>query len=55
VLGDRGLAERLGQAARSNVEDWLTTPEEYARRVRDLVEDVTTSTPGRSRHIELGV
>ena len=40
VLGDRVLAERLGQAARGDVEDWLTTPEEYARRVRDLVETV---------------
>lgn len=40
VLGDRALAERLGQAARRDLEEWLATPEEYARRVRDLVETV---------------
>jgi glycosyltransferase involved in cell wall biosynthesis len=43
VLGDRALAERLGEAARSHVEAWLTTPEQYARRIRDLVEDVVTA------------
>jgi glycosyltransferase involved in cell wall biosynthesis len=40
VLSDRGLAERLGAGGRKRVERWLVTPEEYARRVRDLVERV---------------
>jgi glycosyltransferase involved in cell wall biosynthesis len=41
VLADRELAERLGVAAREAVEPWLATPEEYALRVRDLVDEVT--------------
>ena len=41
VLSDRALAERLGAEARTRVEPWLATPEEYARRVRDLVDKVT--------------
>jgi glycosyltransferase involved in cell wall biosynthesis len=40
VLGDRSLAERLAAAARPSVEPWLATPEEYARRTRELVEQV---------------
>jgi glycosyltransferase involved in cell wall biosynthesis len=43
VLTDRALAERLGAAARIAVEPWLTTPEEYARQVRDLVDAVVGS------------
>jgi glycosyltransferase involved in cell wall biosynthesis len=43
VLTDRELGERLGAAARAAVEPWLATPEEYARRVSDLVEKVVTS------------
>jgi glycosyltransferase involved in cell wall biosynthesis len=43
VLTDRGFAERLGAEARSAVEPWLATPEEYARQIRDLVEKVVTS------------
>ena len=38
VLADRALAERLGAEGRIRVEPWLVTPEEYARRLRDLVE-----------------
>jgi glycosyltransferase involved in cell wall biosynthesis len=38
VLGDRALAERLGAAAHASAERWLQTPEEYAARVRALVE-----------------
>jgi glycosyltransferase involved in cell wall biosynthesis len=41
VLSDRDLAERLGAAAREAVEPWLATPQEYARRVRELVDEVT--------------
>jgi glycosyltransferase involved in cell wall biosynthesis len=37
VLSDRALAERLAMAARSAAEPWLQTPEEYARRMRELV------------------
>lgn len=40
VLSDRALAERLGERARSAAEDWLVSPEEYAHRVRDLVDAV---------------
>ncbi len=43
VLSDRRLAERLGAEARIQIERWLATPEEYARRVRDLVGKVVTS------------
>jgi glycosyltransferase involved in cell wall biosynthesis len=42
VLTDRGLAERLGAAAHEAVQPWLATPEEYARRVRELVDEVTS-------------
>jgi starch synthase len=37
VLGDRALAERLGAAAREAAAPWLQTPEEYARRIAELV------------------
>jgi glycosyltransferase involved in cell wall biosynthesis len=42
ALSDRELAERLGAAGRIAVEPWLATPEEYARQIRDLVEEVVT-------------
>lgn len=42
VLSDRALAERLGAAAHAAVQPWLATPEEYARRIRELVDEVTT-------------
>ena len=41
ALSEPGLAPRLGVAARAAVEPWLASPEEYARRVRALVDDVT--------------
>ena len=41
VLADRALAERLGAAAHVAVQTWLATPEEYARRIRELVDEVT--------------
>ena len=37
VLSDRALAERLGEGAAAAAEPWLQTPEQYARRVRELV------------------
>jgi glycosyltransferase involved in cell wall biosynthesis len=37
VLGDRALAERLGAGAREAAAPWLQTPEEYARRIAELV------------------
>ena len=43
VLADRGLAERLGSAARRAVEPWLATPEDYAVAVRDLVDRVVAA------------
>jgi glycosyltransferase involved in cell wall biosynthesis len=45
VLADRDLAERLGGAAREAVEPWLATPQEYARHIRDLVDEVTRTHP----------
>jgi glycosyltransferase involved in cell wall biosynthesis len=38
VLSDRGLAERLGAAARRTGEEWGITPDEYAAKVRALVD-----------------
>jgi len=40
VLTDRALAERLAAAARPSVEPWIARPEDYARRTRELVEQV---------------
>jgi glycosyltransferase involved in cell wall biosynthesis len=37
VLSDRALAEQLAEGARSAAEPWLQTPEQYARRMRELV------------------
>jgi rhamnosyl/mannosyltransferase len=41
VLSDRALAERLGAEGRVAVGPWLATPEEYAERIRELVDEVT--------------
>jgi glycosyltransferase involved in cell wall biosynthesis len=41
VLTDRVLAERLAFGARPSVEPWLATPDDYARRMRELVEKAT--------------
>jgi glycosyltransferase involved in cell wall biosynthesis len=41
VLSDRELAQRLGAAAHTGVQPWLATPEDYARRIRELVDEVT--------------
>jgi glycosyltransferase involved in cell wall biosynthesis len=38
ALVEPGLAERLGAAARERADAWLQTPEEYAVRIRELVE-----------------
>jgi glycosyltransferase involved in cell wall biosynthesis len=43
VLSDRALAERLGAEGRRHVEPWLVTPEDYARKVRELVDKVVAS------------
>jgi glycosyltransferase involved in cell wall biosynthesis len=41
VLSDSAIAERLGAAAHVAVQPWLATPQEYARRIRELVDEVT--------------
>jgi glycosyltransferase involved in cell wall biosynthesis len=41
ALSNREYAERLGTAAHEAVKPWLATPEEYARRIRELVDAVT--------------
>jgi glycosyltransferase involved in cell wall biosynthesis len=38
ILSDRGLAELLAEGARSSRTRWLQTPEEFAGRMRGLVE-----------------
>ena len=38
ALTDRPLAAQLGQAAFARYQEWHTTPEEYAARVRSLVD-----------------
>jgi glycosyltransferase involved in cell wall biosynthesis len=40
ILSDRTFAERLGAAARRTGEAWGVTPQEYAARVRALVDGV---------------
>jgi glycosyltransferase involved in cell wall biosynthesis len=40
VLEDQALAIRLGSAAHATILPWLATPEDYARRIRSLVDDV---------------
>jgi glycosyltransferase involved in cell wall biosynthesis len=44
VLSDRALAERLADGARRTADAWLATPEEYAQRVRELVDRVVEGT-----------
>jgi glycosyltransferase involved in cell wall biosynthesis len=41
LLSDHALAERLGAAAHASAALWTITPEEFARRLRALVERVT--------------
>jgi len=41
VLTDRDLAARLAAAARPSGERWLTTPDEFADRLAELVQDTT--------------
>jgi glycosyltransferase involved in cell wall biosynthesis len=54
VLSDGQLAARLGAGARKAVEPWLATPEEYARRVRALVELVSSAkSPSRRGRLEV--
>ena len=40
LLSDRALAERLGSGTRAEVEPLLASPEEYARRLREIVDAV---------------
>ena len=42
VLTDDELADRLGAEGHRRAGQWTATPEEYARRVRDLVDTVVT-------------
>jgi glycosyltransferase involved in cell wall biosynthesis len=42
VLSDRSLAVRIGGTARVAIQPWLATPEEYARRIRELVDEVSS-------------
>ena len=41
VLSDRELAERLGAAAHASADFWTSSPEEFAARIRALVERIT--------------
>jgi glycosyltransferase involved in cell wall biosynthesis len=40
VLSDRALAERLSAAAHASAGFWTSSPEEFAARVRALVEQI---------------
>jgi glycosyltransferase involved in cell wall biosynthesis len=40
VLSDSALAAWLGESGRRTADAWLASPEDYARRVRELVEAV---------------
>ena len=40
VLTDRALAERLGSAAHASADFWTSSPEEFATRIRALVEQI---------------
>jgi glycosyltransferase involved in cell wall biosynthesis len=40
VLGDSARAAELGASAHRAIQPWLATPEEYASRIRTLVDDV---------------
>jgi len=40
VLSDRALAERLAAAAHASADFWTSSPEEFAARVRALVEQI---------------
>jgi glycosyltransferase involved in cell wall biosynthesis len=40
ALDDRALLERLAAGAAASAERWLQTPEEFARKMRELVEDL---------------
>jgi glycosyltransferase involved in cell wall biosynthesis len=51
VLSDRALAERLGAGGRRSIDGWTATPEEYARRIRELVDAVTTGEQGQTRRV----
>jgi glycosyltransferase involved in cell wall biosynthesis len=42
VLVDRPLAQRLGEAARRGVEPWLSTPDQFAERINELVQPLVT-------------
>ncbi len=41
LLGDHELAARLGDGAAASAAAWVSTPEEYAAKVRALVDEVT--------------
>jgi glycosyltransferase involved in cell wall biosynthesis len=43
ILTDRPLSERLAADAHRSVEPWIATPDEYAERLRALVESLAAS------------
>jgi glycosyltransferase involved in cell wall biosynthesis len=48
ALSDRDLAERLGRGGAASAGRWLAGPDEYAERLRDLVDRVTLQCSARS-------
>jgi len=42
VLSDRDLAVRLGRGAQESASAWVATPEEFASKLRDLVDKATS-------------
>jgi glycosyltransferase involved in cell wall biosynthesis len=51
VLTDRQLAERLAAGAQASAGLWTISPEEFASRLRALVERITAKAPTRRRRI----
>jgi glycosyltransferase involved in cell wall biosynthesis len=49
VLGDRALAERLGEAAAGSTSEWLLSADEYARRFSSLVQIVAAKPVAAAR------
>jgi glycosyltransferase involved in cell wall biosynthesis len=45
VLTDRALAERLGAAAHARFPEWNQTPEQFAERLRALVDRAIRARP----------
>ena len=46
VLSDRDLAQSLGAAAHARYADWHSSPAQFARQLRDLLDEMIAAAPG---------